>query len=1388
MGVAFTSKALLANLAETAVSEIKLDERHRVLIEAVAGYKGLEKQAEELLKEAFHPYRNLRLVLADLRSFALKNLRLILSQPQGPEALWAMVDLFFIGLGDKKKEFWLQAGEGLFAVLEKTFETLEGEECKRYLPVLKAVFKALSELPEERFRAFLESYHSFKRLAERYLQKSPYPPPPSLGELLKKNLQITYQVWLEAGAPEKWFPEVPGYVELIRPLSSKTLKEYRRQLSHVSPFDFTRLLSFPDHLDLIRTFKELPSRLEAFSSPPEHLEDLRLLFLFKMAEFPVLSLIHEEVLREINHALVEVVRREPPESLEHLIFKTFALLKEKVNLFPWTALQCIKNLGFEILERADPHLAEIFVEEVVRFGFQYPEIRGVDEEWHVLCNPAHLLNIRVWLEIFEKNPKWCVTLLSALIINLKLAGTCIRDTDLFQKDVTRLLNADIAPVYPLVKQFCRLLPVYFNEIGAEGQLRDVSTEIDEIFNRQDPLIHFLRKQSHVESSNLILDFMEAIFEYWRTLNKAPLRPFVPQSLWEKLDPQDRYTQLAHQGVKFLIQELGFKQLSELAALEPVQIEDVLQKSDLDPQAAQRLRLFIEMYRLEQQKYSFSFENLQQALEEARYWGFEKTQELLEALHQKKPEKRLEALLNYLEYLKGIILSRESYAPREDIYFKRHIAADIPSMYGRYHERKFDALGLTFRLEILARNYFEELVQKFDPPFITRATFFKILKYLRLFRQALEVEGLTSKKFDIYLQLLEASLEMRRFSYTQYLDIFRGLSEGVKHIIKAYYVSPHLENLAIILRQMKRKHLLPKYRRGIRGLSQEELVHRITENFTRELVTSSFVLQSLDNFVSRVYQILLKQRERLKAQDLDLLMSYDPDRAFCCLGHPNPLTKDLIHLGNKAYNLLLLIEEGIQVPPGFVVTTEVFRCRSVIYQYQEAREDFLARLEANIRGLEKETGRCFGCAENPLLLSVRSGAAISMPGMMSTILNLGSNPKIIAALAEKTGNLWFAWDNYRRFVQSWAMAHGLSRDLFNQLMRAHKRLYKVKKKREFSGEEMQELALLYRKMVESHGIPIPDDPWEQLARSIELIFASWQARKAKIYREIMGISEYWGTAVIIQAMTFGNLSLQSGTGVLFTAPPYGKLSRLALWGDYTPGNQGEDIVSGLVNTYPISVEQKKREGREGLSLEEAFPEIYQALFEIAQYLIYEKKWSHQEIEFTFEGPRKENLYILQVRDMVTQEERSRVQVFEDPEALEDYFLGRGIGVSGGALSGQIVFSLEDIERLREEGQTGPFILLRYDTVPDDIKEISQADGLLTARGGQTSHAAIVASRLGKTCVVGCENLALDEERKTARFNGRYVKLGDWISIDGLRGNVYLGKHLVKEVAGLSSGGE
>jgi pyruvate,orthophosphate dikinase len=278
---------------------------------------------------------------------------------------------------------------------------------------------------------------------------------------------------------------------------------------------------------------------------------------------------------------------------------------------------------------------------------------------------------------------------------------------------------------------------------------------------------------------------------------------------------------------------------------------------------------------------------------------------------------------------------------------------------------------------------------------------------------------------------------------------------------------------------------------------------------------------------------------------------------------------------------------------------------------------------------------------------------------------------------------------------------------------------------------------------------------------------------------MGISDDWGTAVAIQAMVYGNLSPQSGTGVIFTHNPRWSGEVLRLWGDFTTANQGEDVVSGLVRTMPISVFQQDIELRDtDITLETHFPEIYRALKEAAHMLIDEHGWSPQEIEFTFESPQADDLYVLQSRDLAMRESR-KVLKFNFEGNPRDQLLGHGIGVSGGAMSGRLVFSLEEIEAWRTREPESRLILARADTVPDDIREIHAADGLLTERGGLTSHAAVVAHRLGKTCVVGCGDMICHERERRCVFSSTVLTSGDPVSIDGHEGSVYQGMIPVAE---------
>jgi pyruvate,orthophosphate dikinase len=474
--------------------------------------------------------------------------------------------------------------------------------------------------------------------------------------------------------------------------------------------------------------------------------------------------------------------------------------------------------------------------------------------------------------------------------------------------------------------------------------------------------------------------------------------------------------------------------------------------------------------------------------------------------------------------------------------------------------------------------------------------------------------------------------------------------------------------------------------------------------------------------------------------------------------------------------------GLPVPPGFIVTTEVFRFREIIEGYPPAEKNFREQIAQHVALVQKATGKAFGKIENPMLFSVRSGSSISQPGMMDTFLDVGINQDIVEAIAAKTGNVWFAWDNYRRFLQCYGMSFGLERDDFDAIINEFKAKSGIPLKRKFSGRQMKEVTLAYKKMIEDTGICVTDDPFEQLHLALNQVLNSWESPRAKTYRQIMGISDDWGTAVTIQNMVYGNISRDSGSGVFFTHNPRWSEDSLRLWGDFTTFNQGEDVVAGLVKTLPISITQQEIEMREtDMTLETHFPEIFAALKAWANDLIYEKGWSPQEMEFTFESPHQKDLYLLQTRDMAIREHKKALS-FDLESLAEEQILGHGIGVSGGAMNGRLVFSLDDIDRWREREPETRLILARSDTVPDDIREIYAADGLLTARGGMTSHAAVVAHRLGKTCVVGCGNMICHEKQKKIYFDKSLFQSGDYISIDGGNGEIYKG--LIKTTGSLA----
>lgn len=505
------------------------------------------------------------------------------------------------------------------------------------------------------------------------------------------------------------------------------------------------------------------------------------------------------------------------------------------------------------------------------------------------------------------------------------------------------------------------------------------------------------------------------------------------------------------------------------------------------------------------------------------------------------------------------------------------------------------------------------------------------------------------------------------------------------------------------------------------------------------------------------------------------------------------------LGGKGSNLAEMAGLGIPVPPGFTISTEV----CTYYDREEGKypQGLEEEVNANLRKVEELMGARFGDLENPLLVSVRSGARVSMPGMMDTVLNLGLNDDTVKGLIAKTENPRMAYDSYRRFVQMYAnVVMGVKGDSFEKLLRAKKEERGVKDDTELTADDLKELVPKFKAVVrEKAGEDFPTTPRKQLWGAIGAVFRSWDTPRAVAYRQINAIPDDWGTAVNVQAMVFGNMGNSSATGVAFTRDPATGENRF--FGEFLVNAQGEDVVAGIRTPHPINIGQKA-EGSELTSLEEEMPEIYGQLVDI-----YEKLEAHytdmQDIEFTIQEGK---LYMLQTRtgkrtgfaairiavDMVEEglidekEALKRVEpvhllqllapVFEgkakEEAVKEGKLLAVGLNAGPGAACGRVVFSAEKAVAMAGAGER--VILTRTETSPEDISGMAKAVGILTSTGGTTSHAAVVARGMGKSCVVGCGALHIDYASGTITVRDEVIKEGDYVSIDGTTGEVILGE--------------
>ena len=530
------------------------------------------------------------------------------------------------------------------------------------------------------------------------------------------------------------------------------------------------------------------------------------------------------------------------------------------------------------------------------------------------------------------------------------------------------------------------------------------------------------------------------------------------------------------------------------------------------------------------------------------------------------------------------------------------------------------------------------------------------------------------------------------------------------------------------------------------------------------------------FVTQIRKMLEKNKKIYILEDKPMAKKY------CYLfSEGNANMREI--LGGKGANLAEMTNIGLPVPQGFTISTEA--CTQYYEDGRQINDEIMAEIMEYITKMEGVTGKKFGDLENPLLVSVRSGARASMPGMMDTILNLGLNEEVVEVMAKKSGNARWAYDCYRRFIQMYSdVVMEVGKKYFEELIDKMKEEKGVKQDVELTADDLKELANQFKAEYKAKiGQDFPSDPKEQLIGAVKAVFRSWDNPRANVYRRDNDIPYSWGTAVNVQAMAFGNMGDNCGTGVAFTRDP--ATGEKKLMGEFLTNAQGEDVVAGVRTPMPIEEMANK------------FPAAFEQFKEVCR-ILENHYHDMQDMEFTIEN---EKLYMLQTRngkrtapaalqiavDLVAEGHKTKEEavLMIDPRNLDTLLhpqfdakalkaatpMGRGLGASPGAACGQIVFSAEDAEAWKSAGKK--VVLVRLETSPEDITGMKAAQGILTVRGGMTSHAAVVARGMGKCCVSGCGDIAMDEENKKFTLAGKTFHEGDFISIDGSTGNIYDG---------------
>jgi len=1352
------SDAFKANLIETTTNPADFSENETMLLESFTNIPMLEKKIRNYLEEKHHRFPSLKDFIEMYRNLVLENVWSFIKHEQRNKILIILADevqfLSSLGLNAAQTE---RIKDTLFGMFNYLYEFYKLNRID--IDIVKYYAETLEKFVQKDQYCLMKFSNDIRKIISTNLEDS------SLKRILfrlsKKSLVENTIYWSNIKSFTEW--EYSLGIEY-----SSDTREIDSIINEQFPKDFFKDLADTIHdsskledLDNIPVYSYFTGRFRKITDVISYPEG-KINYIFYLLEMDAMLELKEYLLFDLNRVFKQVSFKDERKGKFFITraFDVFTLVRDR---FLNAVLDCIRTLGVEIIEKTEEKfLLDHFSEQVINFGFVYPGVKGVDLNWQTIMNREHVKNIRVWLEIISKHPSRCGKLLSALLINLRVGGVYISDTDLFQHDITKFLNSDITSSYHIVRQIAVLFPVYFKDIGAEGELRSVSTAIDELFHRKDRLIHFLRKQIHAESNNTNIDLVNKIFMYWLNGDKSVLEKKIPENVLSSLDENDELFKKINKISKIIFEKTAGKWEDLFTIDETGLIEFFNSIETVDTLEKNKIKLLFRLGFLLRDKYHFNPGKITDKLKSFNQIPIKVVETLENCLERKHWNRAIKISFDILSYLKETVLSPKETEPIENIYYKRHIAIGIPSMYGEYREPKFESLGMIFRMEQFVSSLMDKVIDGSKIQYISAETLNKTLDILNLFKNGLELGGISNENLNSDLSILSHSMRSSSFSTKQYTNIFEFLAEDISNIVTDFFLGVHDRNLKIIIEQnIEKKKMVFED-----GKKKECFIHKLSEEFYRDVITSSFLIQKIDNMINNILSLFRAIPANLSNESLNLIMSYRSDSIISVIGKKNNKLDNQVFLGAKGYFLKKIKEYDMPVPLGFILTTEFFRRRSAVLKHPEIEKEILSNIFSNLEILEKKTGLEYGNPENPLTLSVRSGSTISMPGAMNTFLNVGMNDEFVEKLCKKENYGWTAWDCYRRLIQCWGMNSEIDRDVYDAIMADFKKVYKVEKKIDFKPSVMKEMVKEYKRTLDERGVVFEQDLKKQLLFSIRSVFNSWDSGRAEVYRKKLNIAPEWGTAVIIQKMVLGNINYDSGTGVVFTREPFSGDKAVKLYGDFVMCSQGEDVVGGLVHPFPVSEKQRlSMKNFNQLSMEKDFPEIYNELKEISLRLVNDKRFGHQEIEFTFESKRKEDLHILQIRPYHQVDSNFSISI---PDNV--FHIGDGTGIGGHVLTGRVAFTIEDIFLIRDKYPSEKIIVVRPDTVSDDINMIFESDGLLTSRGGATSHAAVTAVRLGKTGVVNCRSMVFDSSNKCV-INNTEINSCDRIVIDGKLGFIY-----------------